>query len=217
TDVGVVGRALDLDGSAFAVLDDTTVASQVGAVNPFGLTGGQGSFSFLVGPRVGDAAGMSIGQTIFFADGGDPRSQGFDQRSVHLTIASSTDNGNGPADSIGFSMPTSPARPAALSFVASAAGVIDRNAFNHVLASWSSTGVQLYVNGTLVAEQAITGVAMTLRFIDVGTSQELARVLRGRIDELRASNSTRNAAFARLEARSARGELTQLGTVQNRP
>jgi hypothetical protein len=101
--------------------------------------------------------------------------------------------------------------------VATGFNVVDRNAFNHVTASWTPSQVNLFVNGELVSTVNITSVPFTLRFIDIGTSQELARVLRGRVDELRMSNTPRDAAFARFESRSVLDQLVQLGVVEARP
>ena len=225
TDTSLVGRGVDLVGTnAFAVIDDTTDVNQIGGPNPFGITTTQGTISVLLGPRSGNGGVLSVGQAVFFADGGGPRSLGFDQRSLHLTVASTLANGTGAADSIGFSIPTNPARPAIANprpapanFVASATGVINPGVFQHVTATWNASTVELYVNGVRRAQVAATTVPFTVQFLNLGTSQELANVMRGRVDELRVSTVRRDEAFARAEAKSTLGELIVVGAVEARP
>ena len=130
-----------------------------------------------------------------------------------MTVAATNGSANA---ALGVSMPTNPARPQAPAFVVAAGGVLNRNGFSHVLVNWTASGAQIFVNGSLVAEQAVTIVPFTVRFIDLGTSQQLANVMRGSIDEMRASNSVRSQGFARAEAKSTLNQLVTAGPVEAR-
>jgi hypothetical protein len=215
SDDALVGRGLDLAGTdAFAVLDDQAL-NDANRRAAFGIDTSTGSISVVLGPRSGNRGNLSNGTAVFFSDGAAPGSFGFDNRSLHLSVV---DTAGGDARAgIGFSLPTNPPRPgpATPTFVLAFGAQLDRDAFSHVLVTWSSTSVRLFVNGSPVGQPVATTVVPVLAdFIDIGTSQELGNVLRGRVDELRVGNATRDAAFARAEAKSTTGALTRRGAVE---
>jgi hypothetical protein len=212
----LVDNGVDLNGNnKFMVLDDD--GDLTGNSN-FGINTQTGSISVVVGKRP-NGNPMGDGMVVFLADGqGDcgaaaTCSFGFDQRSLHLTIGQTTGDERG---AIGVSMPTNPARPAAAAFVVAAGGVLERDALSHVLVSWNANNVKIFVNGQFVIEQSVAIVPFQSRFIDIGTSQQLANVFTGSVDELRLSNSPRNAAFVRAEAKSTLDQLVTIGPTEAR-
>ncbi|MBM4280876.1 MAG: LamG domain-containing protein, partial [Deltaproteobacteria bacterium] len=218
TDPSFLHRGLALSGNdTFAVLDDQEPGETVRTA-PFQLATDTGSFSFLLGPfnDNGTSRPVGNGHTVFYADGpGTTGSAGFDVRSLHFTIVD-TAQGD-PRAGLRVSLPTNPPPPAGnLEGVAVAGGVLDRNVFSHVLMSWTATGVQVYVNGALVALGNATIIPFAVDVVKVGSSQLTANVLRASLDELRVSNAPRSAAFARAEAVSIRDLLVTPGAVELR-
>jgi hypothetical protein len=213
TDPSFVHRGLALSGNnTFAVLDDQLLGEAVRTA-PFALAPGSGSFSFLVGPFNDNGTNRPFGNghTVFYADGPGPTgSSGFDNRSVHLTIVDTTGD---PRAGLRVSLPTNPPRNN-LEGVAVVGGALDRNVFSHVLMSWTPNGVQVYVNGALVAIGTATIVPFAVDVIEIGSSQQTGNVLRAGFDELRVANAPRSAAFARAEALSIRDLLVTPGPVE---
>ena len=107
----------------------------------------------------------------------------------------------------------------------SAAGSVPNSSFSVVTATWTSSRLELYVNGASVG--GVDHTAAPLLDDNEPATFAAAQVLMGiassgdfnlqaRLDEVRLSTTARSAAFVRAEARAHLEQLLQFGTVLQR-
>ena len=93
------------------------------------------------------------------------------------------------------------------------------NSWYYVTGTWNSVTRKVYLNGTEVGSASLTGsIVPDIRAIYIGGRDPLADLSDGKIDEVRASNVSRSAAWTKASYESGRDDLVDFGfeDMQNR-